>query len=152
MMQALLQNRPLLFLDHMHAAEVPDKIITIFVRCCVYLAFFGPQPTICQQVNHLSFSVTDLSSSVPMSLLFVSENDLMKSLLEQNLQNDDHVSFNNQLQESVAATLSVNPGNQEALWMNLAAEQNHMTAENAHLQDMAEDMTQQTQEREERAA
>ena len=48
-MPALQQDRPLLFLDSLHAEEVPDKVTTFFVRRCVYFAFFGPQPSFRQE-------------------------------------------------------------------------------------------------------
>ncbi|KAI2889407.1 hypothetical protein CBS63078_10207 [Aspergillus niger] len=38
------QDRPFLFLDHMHAESgwAGDQISTLFIRRCVYFAFFGP--------------------------------------------------------------------------------------------------------------
>lgn len=45
-LKALVQDRALLFLDHIHTAAVPDLVTTVFVRHCVYFAFFGPHPAV----------------------------------------------------------------------------------------------------------
>ena len=66
-MPALQQDRPLLFLDHLHAEDIPDKVTTFFVRRCVYLAFFGPRPTL-RQEGVASAAATPLD--LPMSPLF----------------------------------------------------------------------------------
>lgn len=70
---ALLQDRPLLFLDPMHATEASDRVTTVFVRRCVYLAFFGPRPTLHPGGNQSPSSAADISPSMPMSPLFVPE-------------------------------------------------------------------------------
>jgi hypothetical protein len=45
-----------LFVDHIHKmSEVPEKITSFFVRRCIYLAFFGPPPSMAGG-NHLSLS------------------------------------------------------------------------------------------------
>lgn len=50
-LKALVQDRALLFLDHIHTAAVPDLVTTAFVRHCVYFAFFGPHPAVSQAAN-----------------------------------------------------------------------------------------------------
>ena len=72
-MPALLQDRPLLFLDPMHVTETSDRVTTVFVRCCVYLAFFVLQPTLCPGGNPSQSSAADIPPSMPMSPLFVPE-------------------------------------------------------------------------------
>ncbi|OAT09418.1 hypothetical protein BDBG_05204 [Blastomyces gilchristii SLH14081] len=56
-MEALEQDSPLLFVNHMQAAAVPDRVMTFFMRCCVYLAFFGPQPSLRQGADSTPSSV-----------------------------------------------------------------------------------------------
>ncbi|KAE8397383.1 hypothetical protein BDV37DRAFT_292161 [Aspergillus pseudonomiae] len=63
-LKALVQDRALLFLDHIHDAAVPDLVTTAFVRRCVYLAFFGARPAVGQASN---------SVYCPTPLLFVPE-------------------------------------------------------------------------------
>ncbi|EER43197.1 conserved hypothetical protein [Histoplasma capsulatum H143] len=63
---ALEQDCPLLFIDHLQATAIPNRVSTFFVRCCVYFAFFGPQPSLCH-------GAADPPSSVSTSL-FISEN------------------------------------------------------------------------------
>jgi hypothetical protein len=165
----LLQDRPLLFLDHMHAADIPAKVTTFFVRRCVYLAFLGPRPTVRGEVQRSP------PPSVPMSPIFVSENSSMDGL-ELDLPNGGHVLSEDRPQGAVIS--SANPDDREVLRGNivtgstaelrtvaqLAAEQERIhseaeqriaeaqAAENARLQKIAEDITRRAQEAEERAA
>ncbi|KAJ5808839.1 hypothetical protein N7474_010108, partial [Penicillium riverlandense] len=50
--RALQHDRPYLFLDYMHATDTPDTVTTLFVRRCMYLAFFGPLPDFDMEVNN----------------------------------------------------------------------------------------------------
>lgn len=44
------------FLDHIHkVSDTPEKITSFFVRRCIYLAFFGPSPSLPGE-NHLPLS------------------------------------------------------------------------------------------------
>lgn len=84
---ALQQDRPLLFLDHLHAAEIPDRVTTFFMRRSVYLDFFGPRSTLPQGANGF------LSPpSVSMSPLFISADSPSENheYLSQVLQDDAH--------------------------------------------------------------
>jgi hypothetical protein len=122
--QALLQNRSLLFLNHMQVAEVSDRVITFFVRRCIYMTFFRPQPIICQTVSHSSLNaVADMLPSLPMSPLFLSKSSPMNDLSEeQSSQDNSHALFMNRLQEPAVTTPAVNTDEREMLEMNCATE------------------------------
>jgi hypothetical protein len=107
--RALLQDRPRLFLDHMHADEAPDTVTTFFVRRCVYLAFFGPRPTIPGDAIQSPSSTCDLPPGLPMSPLFESENSPMDNLFEeQDLQDDRRSHSADRSQRLIMATPAVN--------------------------------------------
>ncbi|PGG99690.1 hypothetical protein AJ80_09304 [Polytolypa hystricis UAMH7299] len=88
--QALLQDRPLLFLDRMQAAETQGRVTTLFVRRCVYLAFFGPRPTIHQGESHSPQSEDDPLPSLPISPLFIPESSPMDDLQMDEPESDRH--------------------------------------------------------------
>ncbi|EDN06477.1 predicted protein [Histoplasma mississippiense (nom. inval.)] len=158
-MEALEQDRPLLFVDHMQAAAVPDRVTTFFVRCCVYFAFFGPQPSLRQGADNPP-------SSVPMSPLFVSENSPIDGPSEAR----GHEYIIQHPQDDGRNGIPPGPGSQgsavamdtderEAMWTDIATEwtaeerasEAHM-AETARLQQIAEDMDRRARVAEEKAA
>ncbi|QSS65719.1 hypothetical protein I7I51_06567, partial [Histoplasma capsulatum] len=131
----------------------------LFVRCCVYFAFFGPQPSLRQGADKPP-------SSVPMSPLFVSENSPIDGPSEAR----GHEYIIQHPQDDGRNGIPPGPGSQgsavamdtderEAMWTDIATEwtaeerasEAHM-AETARLQPIAEDMDRRARVAEEKAA
>ncbi|KUL81736.1 hypothetical protein ZTR_09842 [Talaromyces verruculosus] len=77
--RALMEVSPFLFLDHMYATTIPDRVTSFFVRRCVYLKFFGPLTAASGEDG--PFVVSDHSSG-PKSPLFVTQSDGMDTFDE----------------------------------------------------------------------
>jgi hypothetical protein len=77
--RALMEASQFLFLDHMHATTIPDRVTSFFVRRCVYLKFFGPLTAASGEDG--PFVVSDPPSG-PNSPLFVTQSDGMDTLDE----------------------------------------------------------------------
>ncbi|KAA8652798.1 hypothetical protein EYZ11_011222 [Aspergillus tanneri] len=75
--KALLQDRQFLFLDQMHAPEVPDRVTSRFVRRCVYLAFFGPRTDFGQEQQISPLPPPEVPGSGPISPIFIADDGMM---------------------------------------------------------------------------
>lgn len=79
--RALAEDSPLLFLDHMHTTDIPDRVTSLFVRRCVYLAFFGPLPATPGESS--PSDATGYTCDGDSSPLYVPEDNGMDTTLEE---------------------------------------------------------------------
>lgn len=87
--QTQLLDRALLFLDQLHSGEAPVRmtVSSLFVRRCVYFAFFGKPSGLGRRQNRVSRSPSGTSpTDIPLSPLFVPDDHSPQGrpLLEQN--------------------------------------------------------------------
>lgn len=57
----------------MHTTDIPDRVTSLFVRRCVYLAFFGPLPATPKESS--PSDVTGYTRDGDISPLYVPENN-----------------------------------------------------------------------------
>ena len=72
--QSQLLDRPLLFVDRLHSEEKPARttVSSLFVRRCVYFAFFGKLSSLGRHQNRVASSSSGASPiDIPLSPLFV---------------------------------------------------------------------------------